>query len=418
MQKKNKQVVTIARSVLFGMAIILSCNAFAKDKDKDKDKDNHKDKHKNFVTQSELDTAIGAIELTPGPEGPTGPQGIQGLAGINGTDGAVGATGPEGPQGPAGASGIDGAAGPQGIQGLAGTNGTDGAVGATGPEGPEGPAGANGIDGAAGPAGADGGNIQYVAANPIAINNIQRLTVDATGGTFTLGLGGQITPALLFDIVPSDLQFELQEIINIVFTLVDPDPDVKITKEGDFFHITFVGELVGQTVDLLTVDATNLTGGLGATVETGDEIGLTPGTSSGQLLAWNGSNWIATAPRSIDLPAVNNMQPYQVVNYIIALQGIFPSRNSADPFIAEIIMFGGNFAPRGWALCDGQLLPISSNTALFSLLGTTYGGDGRTTFGLPDLRGRVAVHAGNGPGLTSRRLGEKGGAETTDHPPR
>ena len=74
-------------------------------------------------------------------------------------------------------------------------------------------------------------------------------------------------------------------------------------------------------------------------------------------------------------------------------------------------MFGGNFAPRGWALCDGQLLSIASNEALFSILGTTYGGDGRTTFGLPDLRGRVALHAGTGPGLSNRRLGEKGGAE-------
>lgn len=73
-------------------------------------------------------------------------------------------------------------------------------------------------------------------------------------------------------------------------------------------------------------------------------------------------------------------------------------------------MFGGNFAPRGWALCDGQLLAISTNTALFSILGTTYGGDGRTTFGLPDLRGRVSVHQGTGPGLTNIRLGQKGGA--------
>jgi len=83
-----------------------------------------------------------------------------------------------------------------------------------------------------------------------------------------------------------------------------------------------------------------------------------------------------------------------------------------EPFIAEIIMFGGNFAPRGWAFCDGQLLAISSNQALFSLIGTTYGGDGRTTFALPDLRGRVPMHAGHGPGLSDRRLGAKGGTET------
>ena len=83
-----------------------------------------------------------------------------------------------------------------------------------------------------------------------------------------------------------------------------------------------------------------------------------------------------------------------------------------EPFLAEILMFGGNFAPRGWAFCDGQLLAINQYQALFSLLGTTYGGDGRTTFALPDLRGRVAMHAGNGPGLSPRSLGQKSGLET------
>ena len=82
-----------------------------------------------------------------------------------------------------------------------------------------------------------------------------------------------------------------------------------------------------------------------------------------------------------------------------------------DPFIGEIVMFGGNFAPRGWAFCQGQLLAISSNSALFSILGTTYGGDGRTTFALPDLRGRTAVHPGTGPGLSTIKLGQRGGAE-------
>ena len=82
-----------------------------------------------------------------------------------------------------------------------------------------------------------------------------------------------------------------------------------------------------------------------------------------------------------------------------------------EPFIGEIIMFGGNFAPKGWALCDGSLLSISDNQALFSILGTTYGGDGRTNFALPDLRGRVSIHAGQGPGLSPRSLGQKGGEE-------
>jgi microcystin-dependent protein len=80
-----------------------------------------------------------------------------------------------------------------------------------------------------------------------------------------------------------------------------------------------------------------------------------------------------------------------------------------DQFVAEIRMFAGNFAPAGWAVCNGQLLPISQNTALFSLLGTTYGGDGRSTFGLPDLRDRAPMHPGQGPGLSLRDLGELGG---------
>lgn len=83
----------------------------------------------------------------------------------------------------------------------------------------------------------------------------------------------------------------------------------------------------------------------------------------------------------------------------------------SEPFIGQVTIFAGNFAPRSWAFCDGQLLPISSNSALFSILGTVYGGDGRTTFGLPDLRGRVAIGPRNGPGLSDYRLGERGGVE-------
>jgi microcystin-dependent protein len=84
----------------------------------------------------------------------------------------------------------------------------------------------------------------------------------------------------------------------------------------------------------------------------------------------------------------------------------------ATPFLGQISLFGFNFAPRGWGRCDGQILPIAQNTALFSLLGTNYGGNGQTTFALPDLRGRVAIHQGQGPGLTNRDMGEVGGQET------
>jgi len=83
-----------------------------------------------------------------------------------------------------------------------------------------------------------------------------------------------------------------------------------------------------------------------------------------------------------------------------------------EPYIGAIVMFAGNFAPRGWAFCNGQILPISQNTALFSILGTTYGGNGTTTFALPDLRGRVAIHPGQGPGLSNYDLGQQGGSET------
>lgn len=84
----------------------------------------------------------------------------------------------------------------------------------------------------------------------------------------------------------------------------------------------------------------------------------------------------------------------------------------ADPFVAEIRIFGFNFAPKGWAFCDGQIMPISQNTALFSLLGTSYGGDGKSTFALPNLQGNLPLHAGQGPGLSPYDIGQTGGSET------
>jgi microcystin-dependent protein len=90
-----------------------------------------------------------------------------------------------------------------------------------------------------------------------------------------------------------------------------------------------------------------------------------------------------------------------------------PAQAGMDPFIGELMLVGYNFCPRGWANADGQLVAIAQYTALFSLYGTTFGGDGRTTFGLPDLRGRAALHTGQGPGLSNVVLGQKGGQETT-----
>jgi microcystin-dependent protein len=114
--------------------------------------------------------------------------------------------------------------------------------------------------------------------------------------------------------------------------------------------------------------------------------------------------------RLIKRPVIKKL----LVSLLICVPSILLSNVAIaeEPYLGEMAYFAGNFAPRGWALCDGQLLPISQNTALFSLLGTIYGGDGRTTFGLPDMRGRALVHTGSGPGLTPRSQGSKFGNET------
>ncbi|MBN1968164.1 MAG: tail fiber protein [Candidatus Delongbacteria bacterium] len=109
------------------------------------------------------------------------------------------------------------------------------------------------------------------------------------------------------------------------------------------------------------------------------------------------------------------MQPYLVLNFCIALSGIFPSHSKsdevkgADPFVGEVNIFAFNFTPRDYQSCNGDLLSLSQNTALFSLVGTTYGGNGTSTFGIPDFTGRVVLHRGQGIGLTNRILGEKQG---------
>lgn len=147
----------------------------------------------------------------------------------------------------------------------------------------------------------------------------------------------------------------------------------------------------------------------------GSGIPVPSGAVANDLLTFDGTNWIA---RNIVIQnagsgqAINNMQPYLAVYYSIALYGIFPSRNNTEPFIGAISIHGFNFPPRNWAFCEGQLLSIAQNTALFSLLGTTYGGNGQTTFGLPDLRGRVPIGPGQGPGLSNRSWGEMSGTET------
>lgn len=140
-----------------------------------------------------------------------------------------------------------------------------------------------------------------------------------------------------------------------------------------------------------------------------DTIALNPGTHVGDLITWDGNNWINMQPATQHFSITeDNRQPYTTINFCIALEGVFPSRNSSEPFLSEIELYGFNFAPKGFATCNGQLLAINSNAALFSLMGTFYGGNGTTNFALPNLQGRTAIHMGNG-----YVIGQTGGSETT-----
>jgi len=127
----------------------------------------------------------------------------------------------------------------------------------------------------------------------------------------------------------------------------------------------------------------------------------------------------ALPPRTADRPARTLPRRWFALlaaTFLLPLAALSSTPQPAqaqDPFLGEVRMFAGNFAPRGWAFCEGQLLSINQNSDLFSLLGTTFGGDGQTTFALPDLRGRVPLHPGTGPGLSPHQLGQKGGTEMT-----
>jgi microcystin-dependent protein len=146
---------------------------------------------------------------------------------------------------------------------------------------------------------------------------------------------------------------------------------------------------------------------------TANTLSLNPGTAAGDLLTWDGTNWINAQPAIQHFSfQVDNHQPYLAVNYCIAMFGIFPTQNDAtEPYVGEIFIMGCNFAPVGFNQCNGALLSIAVNTVLFDLIGTTYGGDGITTFALPDLRGRIAIHQGNN-GTSTYVIGQNGGLET------
>lgn len=144
-----------------------------------------------------------------------------------------------------------------------------------------------------------------------------------------------------------------------------------------------------------------------------NNIALNPGTNPGDLITWDGANWVNMQPAVQHFNmVVDNRQPFLAMNYCIALTGVYPSRNSSQPFLSEIELYAFNFAPKGFALCNGQLLSISQNAALFSLIGTYYGGDGIHTFELPNLQSRVPVHMGASTGTSTYVIGQTGGVES------
>ena len=145
-----------------------------------------------------------------------------------------------------------------------------------------------------------------------------------------------------------------------------------------------------------------------------NNIKINSGTNVGDLLTWDGTNWVNTQPAVQHFTVtVDNHQPYLVNNYMIALFGIFPSQNDASqPYVGEIYLMGCNFAVNGFQICDGSLLSISANPVLFDLIGTTYGGNGTSTYAVPDLRGRTPIGMGSGTGLSPYVIGQSGGTET------
>jgi microcystin-dependent protein len=209
------------------------------------------------------------------------------------------------------------------------------------------------------------------------------------------------------------------KVVSGVFASINWAVDKKFLKielavDNNAFVLTGISQLLSVPYAIYAEkagNAINFTAKAPLAISQTNVIGLNAATTPGDLLTWDGTNWVAKQPE-IQKFTLSNMQPYLVLNYCIAMAGIYPSRNGSDTFLGEIMLFAGNFAPKGYALCNGQLLPINQNQALFSLLGTTYGGDGKTTFALPDLRGRVPMSAGSGPGLTPRSLGENYGSET------
>ena len=402
-------------------------------------------KKNNRYKYASYSLTIGSIGLTgpqgiqgePGPQGPKGDQGIQGETGPQGPQGIQGETGPQGPKGLQGATGPKGDTGNTGSKGSRGYQGLQGEPGPQGEQGLQGLQGDPGAQGATGPQGPQGMTWQgvwttatsYAADDAISHNGSSYICIEEH-----LSSASNEPPMAPWSLVANKGNQGDQGIQGATGPQGDPGPTGPQGDQGIQGVIGPVGP-IGLQGDPGPQGADGATGPAGPQGDPGPPgppgpagpagpagaigpmgpsgpIGATgpagPQGATGPQgpIGGTGDNVIYTPPTN------TNMQPYLTVNYIIALQGMFPSRSSAEPLLGEIFMFAGDFAPRGFAFCDGQLLSISMNSALFSILGTTYGGDGRTVFALPDLRGRAPIHAGAGPGLSPRRLGERNGIET------
>jgi microcystin-dependent protein len=188
-------------------------------------------------------------------------------------------------------------------------------------------------------------------------------------------------------------------------TLTSTQTGMVITDAG-------TGQLLGWNGQIWT-DVANLSASSPLSIGSTNQLSFNAGTQPGDLITWDGTNWVNMQPAIQHFSdTIDNRQPFLAVNFCIALQGIFPSRSDAVPFVSEIQIFPFNFAPTGWAFCNGQLLSITGNTALFSLIGTFYGGNGTTNFQLPNLQGRVAMGFGQGTGLSNFSVGQSGGVES------
>ena len=173
------------------------------------------------------------------------------------------------------------------------------------------------------------------------------------------------------------------------------------------------GNVLGWTGQAF-VPIANLTAKAPLAVSNTNQVSINPGTAVGDLITWDGANWVNLQPAPLHFTDnVENRQPFLTLNFCIAMQGIFPARSDASPFLSQVEVFGFNFAPLGWAQCNGQLLAINHIQALFALLGTTFGGNGTSNFALPNYQGRVPMGMGQGPGLTNFVIGQSGGVEST-----